>query len=102
MGYPRLAAFKASEQNFMLYRSFNYVHSRLLLNLQTSIQALESELDEIDKLHGTFNNESKMRLRSWDLDLAKCEDEKKEGIRTRDDILEDIRVKVCQYGEDGP
>ncbi|PSN67486.1 hypothetical protein BS50DRAFT_600854 [Corynespora cassiicola Philippines] len=99
MGYPRLAAFNASEQNFMLYRSFNYVHSRLLLNLQTSIQALEAELDEIDRFHDVPHDRSQLRLQSWDLDLSICDEEKKEGIRTRNDILEDLRVKVCQYDE---
>jgi hypothetical protein len=97
-GYPRLAAFNASEQNFMLYRGFSCIHARLLLNLQTGIQMLERELDEIDRFHDTIANE-KTRLRSWDLDRAVCKREQRDGDRTRADILEDLRVKVTQYDE---
>lgn len=83
----------------MLYRGFSYIHARLLLNLQTSIQALEAELDGMDKFHDTLEEGEKKRLRSWDLDLAACKEEKEDGDRTRDDILEELRVKVCQYGK---
>lgn len=96
-GYPRLAAFNASEQNFMLYRGFSCVHARLLLKMQADIQMLESELDALDRDHVSFGDET--RLRSWDIDVAACKAEKKEGERTRDDILENLRVKVCQYDE---
>ncbi|KAH7073368.1 hypothetical protein FB567DRAFT_454189 [Paraphoma chrysanthemicola] len=97
-GYPRLAAFNASEQNFMLYRGFSCVHARLLLNLQACIQTLETELDSMDRIHDSFE-EGKLRLASWDNDITACKQEKLEGERTRDDILEDLRVKVCQYDE---
>lgn len=97
-GYPRLAAFNASEQNFMLYRGFSCVHARLLLTLQSSIQSLESELDSMDRFHDGIESEKK-RLRSLDVDSAACKDEKKDGDRSREDILEELRVKVCQYDE---
>lgn len=96
-GYPRLAAFNASEQNFMLYRGFSCIHARLLLNLQTDIQLLESELDSLDRFHSTIESE-KVRLQCWDSDTAACKEEKEDGDRTRADILEDLRTKVCQYG----
>jgi hypothetical protein len=82
----------------MMYRGFSCVHARLLLNLQTSVQMLESELDEMDRFHNTLEDE-KIRLRSWDRDLGFCADEKKEGIRSREDILEELRVKVSQYDD---
>jgi hypothetical protein len=97
-GYPRLAAFNASEQNFMLYRGFSCIHARLLLNLQAGIQTLESELDSMDRFHDA-SEEGKLRLMSCDNDAAACRQEAKEGERTRDDILEDLRVKICQYDE---
>jgi hypothetical protein len=99
IGYPRLAAFNASEQNFMLYRGFSCIHARLLLNLQTNIQMLETELDGIDRFHDTLEQDKKIRLRSWDIDVGECEDEKKAGARTREMVLEELRVKVCQYDE---
>jgi len=106
-GYARLAAYNASEQNFMLYRGFSNVHARLLLNLQASIQKLETELDDIDRFHDTLPEASKKRLRSWDLDIAACRQEKEEAkedgdedeARTREDILEELRIKVNQYDE---
>ncbi|KAI4671757.1 uncharacterized protein J4E78_000253 [Alternaria triticimaculans] len=107
-GYARLAAYNSSEQNFMLYRGFSNVHARLLLSLQCSIQMLEAELDNIDRFHDTLPNEaSKKRLRSWDLDVAACRQEKEEAkqdgdedeARTREDILEELRIKVNQYDE---
>ncbi|CAO2652826.1 Nn.00g022370.m01.CDS01 [Neocucurbitaria sp. VM-36] len=97
-GYSRLAAFTSSEQNFMLYRGFSCIHARLLLNLQTSIQMLEAELDAVDRFHNTLEDQ-RTRLRSWDLDVAECREEKTQGARTRNDIFEELRVKVCQYDE---
>ncbi|CAN9188351.1 unnamed protein product [Alternaria alternata] len=101
-GYARLAAFNASEQNFMLYRGFSNVHARLLLSHQASIQKLEAELDDMDRFHNTLPEASKKRLRSWDLDVAACRQEKEEAkedgdedeARTREDILEELRIKV--------
>jgi hypothetical protein len=106
-GYSRLAAFNASEQNFMLYRGFSNVHARLLLNLQASIQKLEAELDGIDRFHDTLPEADKKRLRSWDLDVAACRAEKEEAneeeeedeVQTRQDIMEQLRIKVNQYDE---
>ncbi|CAN9467260.1 unnamed protein product [Alternaria alternata] len=106
-GYARLAAFNASEQNFMLYRGFSNVHARLLLSHQASIQKLEAELDDMDRFHNTLPEASKKRLRSWDLDVAACRQEKEEAkedgdedeARTREDILEELRIKVNRYDE---
>lgn len=53
----------------------------------------------MDRFHDTLGEEDKKRLRSWDLDVAACKEEKEEGDRTRDDVLEELRIKVCQYGE---
>ncbi|CAN9446966.1 unnamed protein product [Alternaria alternata] len=99
--------FNASEQNFMLYRGFSNVHARLLLSHQASIQKLEAELDDMDRFHNTLPEASKKRLRSWDLDVAACRQEKEEAkedgdedeARTREDILEELRIKVNRYDE---
>ncbi|CAN9473648.1 unnamed protein product [Alternaria alternata] len=106
-GYARLAAYNASEQNFMLYRGFSNVHARLLLSLQASIQKLEAELDKLDRFHNTLPEAFKKRLRSWDLDVAACRHEREEAkedgdedeVRTREDILEELRIKVNRYDE---
>jgi hypothetical protein len=48
-GYPRLAAFVDSDANFMIYRRFGYLRTRLLLYHQDVLRAREEELDRLDK-----------------------------------------------------
>ena len=48
-GYPRLAAFVDSDANFMIYRRFGYLRTRLLLYHQDVLRAREEELDKLDK-----------------------------------------------------
>ena len=92
MGYPRLAAFLSSEQSFSLYRGFNYLHSRVLLGLQDQITALERELDGKDTMD--LRNGLGNRLNS------RARDERGSGNdgRTRVKILDDIRMKLVEYG----
>jgi hypothetical protein len=49
-GYPRLAAFLSSDENFMLYRRFDYLQARLLLYKQDELRELEGELDHLDAI----------------------------------------------------
>lgn len=48
-GYPNLAAFLDSDENFMTYRRFGYLQSRLLLEKQDEMRKLEAKLDKWDK-----------------------------------------------------
>ena len=48
-GYPQLAAFITSDDNFSMYRKFDRPCNRLLLDLQSQITALVSRLDELDR-----------------------------------------------------
>jgi hypothetical protein len=92
-GFPRLAAFQASDANFSLYRSFSYLHSRLLLDLQDEITTLEEELDEID-LKDSENDPGRLKSREDDVTKAA-----KEGsARNRRVILSEIRTKLMEYG----
>jgi hypothetical protein len=91
-GFPRLAAFQSSEANFSLYRSFGYLHSRVLLDLQDEITSLEKELDEID----LDDAEDPDRLRSREIDMERAE---REGnARNRRVILREIKTKLMEYG----
>lgn len=94
-GFPRLAAFQSSEANFSLYRSFSYLHSRILLDLQDEITALEKELDEVD--WDDFD-ENPDRLRSREADVAAAAREGN-NVRNRRVILKEIRVKLMEYDE---
>ncbi|KAF2634569.1 hypothetical protein P280DRAFT_538556 [Massarina eburnea CBS 473.64] len=93
-GFPRLAAFQSTEANFSLYRSFSYLHSRILLDLQDEITALEKELDDID--WDDFE-EDPIRLRSREADVAKAATEG--GIRNRRVILREIKDRLMEYDE---
>ncbi|CAN9107261.1 unnamed protein product [Alternaria sp. RS040] len=93
-GFPRLAAFQASDTNFALYRSFSYLHSRVLLDLQDEITSLEAELDEID-LEDSF--EDQRRLMSRDYDASQPHDEG--APRSRRVVLREIKIKLLEYDE---
>ncbi|EUC41979.1 hypothetical protein COCMIDRAFT_104739 [Bipolaris oryzae ATCC 44560] len=93
-GFPRLAAFQASEPNFSLYRSFSYLHSRVLLDLQDQITCLEKELDEID---WEDHDEDADRLKSRDYDVQQPYGEGEP--RTRRVILREIQSKLLEYDE---
>ena len=47
-GYPKLGAFLDSDDNFMIYRRFGYLQSRLLLEKQDDLRKLEEALDRLD------------------------------------------------------
>jgi hypothetical protein len=93
-GFPRLAAFQSSESNFSLYRSFTYLHSRVLLDLQDEITTLERELDEID---WDDHDDDPDRLRSREIDVAKASAEG--DARTRRVILRELKTKLMEYDE---
>jgi hypothetical protein len=89
-GFPRLAAFQSSEANFSLYRSFSYLHSRVLLDLQDEITTLEAELDEID---WRDHDEDEDRLKSRDFDVRQPDD-----TRNRKVVFREIKAKLMEYG----
>ena len=93
-GYPRLAAFHSSESGFSLYRGFSYLHSRVILDLQDELAALEKELDEKDD-YDCDTDDGKRRLRSRDVDKHEPADD---GLRPRGEILSDLRKKLLEYG----
>jgi hypothetical protein len=93
-GFPRLAAFQSSEANFSLYRSFSYLHSRVLLDLQDEITSLEKELDEIDEIDEEDYPE---RLQSREIDMERAASEG--DARNRRVILREIKAKLMEYGE---
>ncbi|KAF4630953.1 hypothetical protein G7Y89_g7180 [Cudoniella acicularis] len=76
-GYPRLAAFLDSDENFMLYRRFGFLQARALLYKQDELRELEEELDKLDQ------KDSKTRP-------------KKLKMRQRDDAENEDRRKLIQ------
>lgn len=47
-GYPNLAAFTNSDEDFAIYRRFGYLQARLLLDKQDQLRLLEEKLDRYD------------------------------------------------------
>lgn len=47
-GYPNLAAFTSSDEDFAIYRRFGYLQARLLLDKQDQLRLLEEQLDRYD------------------------------------------------------
>lgn len=94
VGYPRLAAFKSSEPNFSLYRSFKYLHARVILELQYDIQNLERDLAELDLIDS--DNGDRRRLMSITADKRQA---KREGrSRKRGELIDQIQEKLIKYG----
>ncbi|KAH7030464.1 hypothetical protein B0J12DRAFT_316977 [Macrophomina phaseolina] len=96
-GYPRLAAFNASEQNFMLYRGFSYVHARLLLDLQAIISSLERELRKMDECDNE-SEDGQRHLSCTERDM-RTHEKVKDKQRTRRQVLDELRERVSQYDD---
>ncbi|KAF4636283.1 hypothetical protein G7Y89_g1791 [Cudoniella acicularis] len=102
-GYRSLSTFLDSDENFMLYRRFGYLHSRILLRIQDQLRELERELDAYDKADADDaekgSEQSRKLLMSRDADEAAGRKEQIEepGIRTRTEILDDIERKLEKY-----
>lgn len=47
-GYPKLAAWLNSDENFLMCRRYGFLHSRVLLYRQDELRALEEDLLELD------------------------------------------------------
>ncbi|RDW74875.1 hypothetical protein BP6252_06017 [Coleophoma cylindrospora] len=84
-GYPTLAAFLDSDENFMLYRRFGFIQSRLLLYKQDQLRVLEEELDTLDK------NDDDIYL------TCRANDDLDERPRTK--LLKKIEAKFREYAE---
>ncbi|KAJ8114951.1 hypothetical protein OPT61_g3286 [Boeremia exigua] len=83
LGYPRCAAFQSSEACFSIYRSFDYLHSRVILGMQDDLRQLENKLNRLDT-----NEEEERALKS-----------NREAGTERLGLLADIRDKLIKYDE---
>lgn len=99
VGYPSQAGFQSSDSSFSIYRSFDYLHARVILQLQDEIRCLEDELHELDMTDGFHRDESrKKRVRSRDADLE-AGDLEESGISERAALLTRIHEKLVRYDE---
>ncbi|KAK8108538.1 hypothetical protein PG984_014339 [Apiospora sp. TS-2023a] len=99
--YRSVATFLDSDENFMIYRRFGYLHARTLLRLQDKLRTLEELLDENDDDDAAGTETSKKCLMSRDYDEAECKAlaEKVPTALTRTQILDEIEVVLGKYDE---
>lgn len=98
--YRSVATFLDSDENFMIYRRFGYLHARTLLRLQDKLRTLEELLDENDDDDAAGTETSKKCLMSRDYDEAECKAlaERVPTALTRTQILDEIEVVLGNYG----
>ncbi|KAH7069403.1 hypothetical protein FB567DRAFT_598715 [Paraphoma chrysanthemicola] len=84
-GYPRLAAFQSSDDDFIAFRRFATVHTRCLLLAQDEILSLERELQRLD---GAERVQLYLSSREHDANPARLA------------ILKELRVKLREYDKD--
>lgn len=89
-----MGAFLSSEDSFSIYRGFNYLHARVLLGLQDQVAVLEKELDDKDRFDEKNGFERRLQSRARD-ERDSCRNGE---TRSRDQILDDIRRKLVEYG----
>ncbi|OCL06508.1 hypothetical protein AOQ84DRAFT_410867, partial [Glonium stellatum] len=85
-GYPNLAAFLDSDENFTVYRRFGYLQARLLLDKQDDMRKLEEKLDEMDREDEGIQSK---RLITRDL--------KQQEAESRRELFKAIEEKFCEY-----
>jgi hypothetical protein len=95
-GYPMLAAFQSSESSFSIYRSFDYLHSRVILELQDELREMEEGLSKLDKQDKFRGRDKCLSSRASDLKFAKSDGM---SCSTRSTLLGDIRKKLIDYDE---
>lgn len=93
-GFPYVASYLDSEDTFAVFRRFGWVHTRLLLNKQDELRALESDLRAIDKMDGDNVSSSKY-LQSRTKDNAR---QLPPGRTSRQQLLDTLEKKTLEYG----
>jgi len=98
--YRSLATFLDSDEHFMVYRRFGYLHSRVILRKQDQLRKLEAELEGYDNDDANGPEEMKKLLISRDYDET-FDRKQTEGTRTRTQILVEIEETLSKYGKGG-
>jgi hypothetical protein len=92
-GYPRLAAFVASDKDgsTTIFKRFNRLAARNLLILQSELAELEAKLDSFDKADGE-TRETAQSLRNWNEYKSRAE-----KAPERMELINDIRKCLKEY-----
>lgn len=91
-GYPSLAAFLDSDENFTIFRRFGFLHTRLLLQKQDELRIMEGELEREDE-NDRRNNPELLQCRRDDAAYSRDD-----GRETRTELLNRIKTTLMDYG----
>ncbi|KAF2877428.1 hypothetical protein BDV95DRAFT_146952 [Massariosphaeria phaeospora] len=94
-GIPLQAAFQSSDQSFSIYRSFDYLHSRVILELQDELRCLEDGLADLDRIDNNPRRIKCITSRAGDIKQAKRDNKPSE----RASLLSRIRETLVNYDE---
>lgn len=94
-GYPKLAAFMSSDENFLVCRKYSFLRSRVLLYRQDELSKLEDTLVALDQEDAETDDASRLALMSRKTDEARNEDPR----YSRKTLIQKIDDKLKQYGE---
>lgn len=89
-GYPQLAALVNSDDGFVMYRRFGYIHNRILLHRQAEIVELEKKLDKLDD---SDKADRKLKFRLQTREFLKDDDT---GQKL---LIDDLETKLKNYGK---
>lgn len=95
-GYPQLAAYLSASNDTLIFRDFNYLRCRLLLEQQHQLSTLEDELGNIDRRDALGNSQEQSYLRNRALDTGRPSTGR---YRSRSQVFEDIYGRLKQYGK---
>ena len=94
LGDPRLAAFLDSDDAFMIYRHFGFLHARLLLYKQDELKEMEEKLRTMD-LRDSKDAKKNKCLKSRRKDDLRQDLESHE---MRKHLMQRIEKKTLEYG----
>ncbi|KAH7417507.1 hypothetical protein BKA64DRAFT_301987 [Cadophora sp. MPI-SDFR-AT-0126] len=86
-GWPQLAAFLHSEDNFAVFRRFGVVHCRVLVQLQAEIQHLEERLKDLDCSDAAPGSPHVWRLNKSDFVVEDSDSTQRDLLKTLQDKL---------------
>ncbi|KAL5313879.1 hypothetical protein ACEPPN_018302 [Leptodophora sp. 'Broadleaf-Isolate-01'] len=92
----RKSAFMDSDENFMIYRRFGFLHARLLLQKQDELRLMEEALDRLDR-DDISENPKALQCRMEDVDLEK--QSTPQGTETRQKLLSRMETTILRYDE---
>lgn len=90
-GWPQLAAFQHSNDNFAIFRRFGLAHCPLLVQLEAEIALLEQQLYNLDREDAIVGAQHAWRLRTAEFKVGWDPGQR--------DILKQLQEKVLVYGE---